>query len=140
MELVIQNVGIINKTTIQLRGLTVVCGSNNSGKSTAGKALYSAIESLSNLEEKLHDELVTNYRRALVSVSRMLDLDSVSKYVDFDRMHEELQRDFSMLLQSPYQYRRPIEHLNAVDSYIALKDAVELLSPDLLFEFSNYSV
>lgn len=139
MELVIQNVGIINKITIQLRGLTVVCGSNNSGKSTAGKALYSAIESLSNLEEKLHDELVTNYRRALVSVSRMLDLDSVSKYVDFDRMHEELQRDFSMLLQSPYQYRRPIEHLNAVDSYIALKDAVELLSPDLLFEFAKKS-
>ena len=39
MELLLQNIGIIGNAKIALNGLTVICGSNNSGKSTAGKAL-----------------------------------------------------------------------------------------------------
>lgn len=32
MELTLQKIGIINKATVKLNGLTVICGSNNSGK------------------------------------------------------------------------------------------------------------
>ena len=134
MELTLQNVGIINKATVKLNGLTVICGSNNSGKSTAGKALYATIESLSNLEEKLHNELVLNYRRALMNVSRILDLESVSKYVDFDRLQEVYNKDFSMLVEG-YRYRKLPEYSNIIDAYISLKDAVEILEPQLLIDF-----
>ena len=136
MELTLQKVVIINKATVKLNGLTVICGSNNSGKSTAGKALYATIESLSNLEEKLHDELVVNYRRALVSVSRILGLDSISKFVDFDNIQEVHNRDFSMFIESAYRYRKLAEYENIVEAYISLKDAVEMLDPQLLLDFA----
>ena len=29
MELILQKIGIINKSTVKLNGLTVICGSNN---------------------------------------------------------------------------------------------------------------
>ena len=136
MELTLQKVGIINKATVKLNGLTVICGSNNSGKSTAGKALYATIESLSNLEEKLHDELVLNYRRALMNVSRILDLGSIAKYVDFDKLQEMCHKDFSVLIDSVYRYRKTPEYTNIVEAYISLKEAVEILDPHLLIDFA----
>ena len=135
MELTLQKVGIINKATVKLNGLTVICGSNNSGKSTAGKALYATIESLSNLEEKLHDELVLNYRRAVMNVSRILDLESVNKYVNFDKLQEVCNKDFSVLIEG-YRYRKLPEYTNIVEAYISLKEAVEILEPQLLIDFS----
>ena len=137
MELTLNNVGIINRAEIKLKGLTVICGNNDSGKSTAGKALYATIESLSNLEEKLHDELVLNYRRALNQVSRVLDLDSISKYVDFRKIRAEYDKDFSMLLRGPYLGHVNFEDVNIIDAYIALRSAVEFLAPQLLLDFST---
>lgn len=139
MEFTLQNVGIIRKATINLKGLTVICGSNNSGKSTAGKALYATIESLSNLEEKLHEELVTNYRRALINVSRLLDFDSVARYVDFDKMQEVYQKDFFLLLNSPYKYRNSMGHRNVIEAYTALKEVVETISPTMFLDFAKKS-
>ena len=136
MEFTLQKVGIINEATIKLNGLTVICGSNNSGKSTAGKALYATIESLSNLEEKLHDELVLNYHRALTNVSRILDLESISKYVDFDKMKEIYNKDFSMLIEGIYRYRKLPEYANIVEAYIDLKNAVEIIDSQLLVNFT----
>lgn len=136
MELTLQKVGIINNATVKLDGLTVICGSNNSGKSTAGKALYATIESLSNLEEKLHDELALNYRRALMNVSRILDLQSISKYVDFDKLQEICNKDFSMLIEGSYGYRKLPEYTNIVEAYISLKEAVETLDSQLLVDFA----
>lgn len=136
MELVLQNVGIINHSMIKLDGLTVVCGSNNSGKSTAGKALYASIESLSNLEDKLHDELVTNYRRIALNVSRILDLDSLARYVDFEKMQADLNQDFSaLLIGSSYHLRFIVDPSNAIDSYTNLKKAVESLSKELFLDY-----
>lgn len=135
MEFVLQNVGIINKANIKLAGLTVICGSNNSGKSTAGKALYATVESLSNLDEKLHEDLFVNYRRALMNVSRMLDLDGIYKYVDFEKMQEVCGKDLSMLVRSPYNQQFNSRQSNIVDAFISLKEAVEFLCPPVFLDF-----
>ena len=136
MELTLQKVGIINNATVKLNGLTVICGSNNSGKSTAGKALYATIESLSNLEEKLHDELSLNYRRALRNVSRILDLESVSEYVDFVKLQDVYNIDFLVLIDGQ-NYRKVLDYTkNIVEAYISLKKAVEILEPQLLVDFA----
>lgn len=137
MELTLQNVGIIRKATIRLKGLTVICGSNNSGKSTAGKALYATIESLSNLDEKLHTELVANYRRVLLNVSRILDLESVVRYVDFEKMQLFYNKDFSLLMSPSFGYRHMMELENVVEVYTSLKDVIESISPSMLLEFTK---
>lgn len=52
MEFSVRGIGIIKEADIKIDGLTVIAGSNNSGKTTVGRALYSAINAVENLEEK----------------------------------------------------------------------------------------
>lgn len=40
MEFSIRGIGIIKEADIKMDGLTVIAGSNNSGKTTVGRALF----------------------------------------------------------------------------------------------------
>lgn len=46
MRLKIHNLAKIRKAEIDIKGLTVICGLNNTGKSTVGKALHAVFNSL----------------------------------------------------------------------------------------------
>lgn len=137
MEFMLEKVGVVNKSTIRLDGLTIICGTNNSGKSTAGKALYTTIESLSNLKEKLHKELLMNYRRVTMLVSRVLDLASIAKYVDFPKIQKDKNKNFDVLLNDNiYDFHIDPQMENVVGSFIDLKNTIEFLNQDLLLEYA----
>ncbi|MBP3489101.1 MAG: ATP-binding protein [Roseburia sp.] len=53
MKLRIQNVAKIKSAELELNGITVITGNNNSGKSTVGKAIFSIYNSLVNVEERI---------------------------------------------------------------------------------------
>lgn len=140
MELTLKKIGIINNSTIKLNGLTVICGNNNSGKSTAGKALYASIESMSDLQNKLHNELLKNFRRALITVSRILDLHRITEYVSFAEIQNQYDKDISMLLDPIRRKMTYSEYLSPVQSFVQLKDIVDFLSKDILLEFVNKDI
>lgn len=52
MEIKLKNIGIVKDSTISVKGLTVITGKNNSGKTTVGKALYSLLDAVSDLDAK----------------------------------------------------------------------------------------
>ena len=52
MKINLQNIGIVKDSNIQLDGLTIITGQNNSGKTTVGKVIYSLIDAVSNLQQK----------------------------------------------------------------------------------------
>lgn len=56
MKLVIENIGKIKKAEFDFRGITVIAGNNNTGKSTVGKVLYSFFNSLQNVSEKVENQ------------------------------------------------------------------------------------
>ena len=56
MKLTVKNVGKIRNASIEINGITVIAGENNSGKSTIGKVLYSTFNSFYHLKERLHKE------------------------------------------------------------------------------------
>lgn len=56
MKLTVKNVGKIRNASIEINGITVIAGENNSGKSTIGKVLYSTFNSFYHLQERLHKE------------------------------------------------------------------------------------
>ena len=56
MSLHIENFGKIKKADIELNGLTVVAGQNDTGKSTIGKALFAIVKSISEYPE-LYEEV-----------------------------------------------------------------------------------
>ena len=67
MNITIENVGKIRHADITIDGITVIAGENGSGKSTVGKALYAAFNSLHNSDEKI----VHMRKRALKTKSEL---------------------------------------------------------------------
>lgn len=53
MKLKIENVAKIEHAEIEMNGITVIAGKNNTGKSTIGKVTFSLFNSLSNIEARL---------------------------------------------------------------------------------------
>lgn len=47
MQLIIDKIGKIEHAELNINGLTVIAGKNDTGKSTVGKVLYALIKSLS---------------------------------------------------------------------------------------------
>lgn len=52
MEIKLNNIGIVKDSTISVKGLTVITGKNNSGKTTVGKAIYALLDAVSSLDAK----------------------------------------------------------------------------------------
>lgn len=50
MELMLDNVGIIKNSLIEIDGLTVITGKNSSGKTTVGKVLYALVQANSSID------------------------------------------------------------------------------------------
>lgn len=48
MKLYIKNVGLVKEAEVNINGLTIITGANDSGKSTIGKSIYSAIHGSNN--------------------------------------------------------------------------------------------
>lgn len=67
MLLKIENLGMVDRANIEINGITIIAGDNNTGKSTIGKALFAIFNALCNSEEKIKDlrkqELNENIQR-----------------------------------------------------------------------------
>lgn len=58
MKLTLKNIGKIEDAIIELNGITVIAGENNTGKSTVGKALYSLFTAFYNIEKRIVEERI----------------------------------------------------------------------------------
>lgn len=81
MRLKIKNINKVQEAEIKLDGLTVIAGSNGSGKSTVGKLLFSMVKSMANADElnhqsrekKIQNRVDRLYSRLNGSFSRVKD-------------------------------------------------------------------
>ena len=69
MRLEIKNIGKLAEADIELNGITVIAGENNTGKSTVSKALYSIFNSLYKVDEHINLERKNSIRRLLRRIS-----------------------------------------------------------------------
>jgi ubiquinone/menaquinone biosynthesis C-methylase UbiE len=61
MRLEITNIGKIQKAAVEMRGITVIAGDNNTGKSTYGKVLYCMFNAFCNAESAIQDDNYFDY-------------------------------------------------------------------------------
>lgn len=53
MKLKLKNIGKIENADIELQGITVIAGENNTGKSTIGKMLFCIFDSFYKIQEQV---------------------------------------------------------------------------------------
>ena len=66
MLLRIEKIGKIKEADIQIDGIAVIAGENNSGKSTVGKTLFCIFNTLYNIDEKLKQERINYITEAIL--------------------------------------------------------------------------
>lgn len=81
MKLSIQNIGVVKKADINIDGLTVICGENDTGKSTIGKTLFALVKGIigyeEDIQEELSYELITRFRQISRVIRQEIDLDKL---------------------------------------------------------------
>ena len=103
MKLSLKNIGKIEHAVIELNGITVIGGENDTGKSTVGKALFSIFDCFYQLRQKIYEERVS-------SIENILQL--VDRNIMIGRLNREDIIDFSKnLLQKSEQYLSDRESL-----------------------------
>lgn len=91
MKLYLENFAKIKKADIELNGITVIAGPNNTGKSTVGKALYCIFNSFYDLDKKLNNEKVN---KIMDIIYKSLRTNLVVKNIDL-RIIEKFSREIS---------------------------------------------
>ena len=56
MKICMKNIGLIKNSDIEIKGITVIGGYNNTGKSTILKAIYGLLSSNHNLKKEILQE------------------------------------------------------------------------------------
>lgn len=65
MRLQLKNVGKIKSADVEINGITVVAGENNTGKSTVGKMLFCLFHAFCDIDNKVRNERIANATRAI---------------------------------------------------------------------------
>jgi len=59
----VKGIGKIQDSTVEMKGITVIAGENNTGKSTFGKALFCMFNAFRNSDDSIHNARVNDIRR-----------------------------------------------------------------------------
>jgi len=68
VKLKIEGIGKIQNSTIEMQGITVIAGKNNTGKSTYGKILYCMFNVFFNKKEAIHNERILDIRSMVYNI------------------------------------------------------------------------
>ncbi len=63
MKLSIKNVGKLKEADVEINGITVITGENDTGKSTVGKVLWSVFNGFYEIDEKVYNEKVSELEK-----------------------------------------------------------------------------
>lgn len=65
MKLTLKNIGKIGTASVEINGITVIAGENNTGKSTVGRALFAVFNSFCNVQKQIENERVESVENLL---------------------------------------------------------------------------
>ncbi|MDE6665241.1 MAG: ATP-binding protein [Ruminococcus sp.] len=118
----IKNFGKIDEANIKLDGITVICGDNNTGKSTVGKALFSFFNSLYDLNNRISSIKISQIRNFLFSYAF-----SVTKHNGYSFLSDD---NFEELL---FNDKISIDELkNYIDNHIVFAKDIKVTKESLI--------
>ena len=78
MFLDLKNIGKIEQASVEIKGITVIAGENDTGKSTVGKVLYSIFNSFYNVNEQIQQQKRETINNILVLLQFALSNKNIS--------------------------------------------------------------
>ena len=138
MKIRLNNVGIVSDSTMLLNGLTIITGKNNSGKTTVGKAVYSLLDAVSNLNSRANND------RERYIIDQLDDLVETIEFLRFYVHAQELSsseelKDFALsfpalysLLSDEYKHDGPSNKLE--DFARLIKQELSKIKVEELYE------
>jgi ABC-type cobalamin/Fe3+-siderophores transport system ATPase subunit len=137
MLLKIENLGMVDRANIEVNGITIIAGDNNTGKSTIGKALFAIFNALCNSEEKIKDlrrqELKKNIQRICMDCFDKEDLPirlfEITKYLPKDLSNQliynkniDIEDEIKSIIN---HYQIEISEKSLKDLQVKMKNAVD---------------
>ena len=134
MLLQFKNVGRIREASIEINGITVICGDNDTGKSTIGKLLYCIYASLYRLSNEIRKERMSSIRRSIEGYLRhpywIKDQDKISRFINKlldspDQSLEQISKGVSALPRDNEEelLKEPPEAIaERIHSYLTVSD------------------
>lgn len=122
MILDLNNIGKIEQASVEIKGITIIAGENDTGKSTVGKILYSIFNSFYNVNEQIQQQKKETINNILVLLQFDLSSKNVSFRTDnladillsnqnkYSTHPDELKTDISTFI-----YKETNSHIEAVD-------------------------
>lgn len=92
MKLRISNVAKIENAVLNIDGITVIAGENNTGKSTIGKVLFAIFNSMYNMDEKIKLEKRNRIQRIINALLQNRYLQNEIHYVEQRRNYNVIAR------------------------------------------------
>lgn len=117
MILTINNIGKLDSVCVEIDGITVIAGENNTGKSTVGKALFSVFHGFYHVEDQILSERIESVNRLLSLMYRK----ATKKYTNVTNT-EEIAKDI----------------IRNQDLYRGEKDVLKEKIIDSIFQYDEY--
>lgn len=82
MKLSLKNIGKLKNAEIEINGITIIAGENDTGKSTISKSLYSIFNAFYKIDAKMNEEKKGEIRHQIFRLKRLLENDISNGFVD----------------------------------------------------------
>lgn len=145
MKLSLKNIGKIETASVEINGITVIAGENNTGKSTVGRALFAVFNSFYNIQKQIESERVQNienlidmmYRNVTNRYTRRFDSGEIAQKIvaQIYLYKDDTEAVKDIIVKNILQYDENFEkHIddNSIDEYIVrIKDRLNVADLDI---------
>lgn len=152
MELYLKNIGKIADAAIEVKGITVIGGENNTGKSTVGKSLFSVFNSFYEIQQQIREERLLSIENVLQLIYRnfyfynseqIKDIDDFAKEVlskidEYRKAPELLKEEIMSMFNFTAESRKVfLERINIDDVVDRIVDILNISDEDIFNSVVN---
>lgn len=147
MKLYLKNIGKIAETTVEIKGISVIAGENNTGKSTVGKALFSVFNSFYKIQEQILQERINSIVNILQRIdsygyfyiSEFMNIyefarDILNKENEYKKEPLKLINDIYSILDFPFENSKVISEKNNIEDIVNKIIEILNISDDDIFQ------
>lgn len=143
MILSLKNIGKLKSTSVEIKGITVIAGENNTGKSTVGKTLFGVFNSFYNVDEQIDFERTDSienlislmYRNVTSRLTRRFDVKEIARsIVEHSELYskKEIKEEIiSSILQYDENFEKYITDSNIDDTVLRILEILGVSDTDI---------